>query len=67
MRKRKYHFARLTTKDGSFDETCSVKLADQFLKQGLLKSFDGMVEQSDSWEHCYTVLKKNLRAVNKAL
>jgi len=52
---RKYSFARLTTEDGDFNGICTVHFAKKLLAKGLLVSFDGKVEQSDSWEWCYTV------------
>jgi hypothetical protein len=58
-----YSFARITTADCSFDETCSVSVAQALLDCGTLKSFDGIVHHGEAAEHCYTVTRRRVPLV----
>ena len=62
----KYHFAHVSTDDGTYDEITTVKLARKLVGAGLL-FYDGMVKQSESYEHLYTANKKFVPRIKRYL
>ncbi len=68
-----YSFARITTRSGDHDLTCTVGTARRMLRDGILRSSDGIVTQHDRMdggmirEHLYTVLARNVRKVERII
>lgn len=62
-----YNFARITTKDGGFDEECPVSVAETLLASGTLASFDGVVSHGSAAEYLYTVSPRNVAWVANAI